>query len=33
LDYGVEFFKWKDIQEYLKSTCYFALPYSSDELL
>ena len=28
---GVEFSKWKDIEKYLKTKCYFAHPYSSCE--
>jgi IS30 family transposase len=30
-DNGVEFSRWKEIQKYLKSVCYFAHPYSSYE--
>lgn len=30
-DNGVEFSKWKDIERYLKTICYFAHPYSSFE--
>lgn len=30
-DNGVEFSKWEDIQNYLKTICYFAHPYSSYE--
>lgn len=30
-DNGVEFSKWEDIERYLKTTCYFAHPYSSYE--
>lgn len=30
-DNGVEFSKWEEIQNYLKSICYFAHPYSSYE--
>ena len=30
-DNGVEFSKWKDIEKYLKTKCYFAHPYSSYE--
>ncbi len=30
-DNGVEFSKWEEIEKYLKTTCYFAHPYSSYE--
>ena len=30
-DNGVEFSKWKDIEKYLQTKCYFAHPYSSCE--
>lgn len=30
-DNGTEFTKWKDIEKYLKTKCYFAHPYSSCE--
>lgn len=30
-DNGVEFSKWKEIEKYLKTNCYFAHPYSSYE--
>ena len=30
-DNGVEFSKWKDIEKYLKTICYFAHPFSSYE--